>query len=128
VTSALPSVGYQPSGPELRMLAAVARQSICDAWQRGEDRSVFHGYCIETKRIKTRHIGTADDGHPLLVLTLRAAGAAGVLDRLFIAVASHPSPGSAWHISFDGVRAFPPCRTKSLVGCVSPSDARHASP
>jgi hypothetical protein len=104
VTSVQPAFGYQPSGTELRMLAAVARQSICDAWQRGEDRIAFHGYCIETKRIKTRHIGMADDGHPLFLLTLRAAGAAGVLDRLFIAVAPHPIPGSAWRISFEGAR------------------------
>ena len=109
MTSVQPAFGYQPSGTELRMLAAVVRQSICEAWQRGEDRTAFHGYCIETKRIETRRIetrriGTVADDHPLFVLTLRAAGAARVLDRLFIAVASHPIPGSAWRISFDGAR------------------------
>jgi len=123
VTNTPTSVVYQPSGLEMRMLGAVARQSICDAWQRGEDRTAFHGYCIETRRI-----GTVDDGHPLLVLTLRATGAVGVLDRLFIAVASHPIPGSAFHINFDWTRALAPRRTESLVGCVSPFDARHASP
>lgn len=81
------------------MLGAVARQSICDAWQRGEDRAAFHGYCIETARI-----GTADDGRALLVLTLRAAGAASVLDRLFISVAPHPNSDSASDIGFDAVR------------------------
>ena len=99
MTTTPKSVGYQPSGPEMRMLGAVARQSICAAWQRGEDRSAFHGYCIETKRI-----GRSGDGHPLLVLTLREASAGRVLYRLFIAVASHPIPGSALRISFDGAR------------------------
>jgi hypothetical protein len=88
VTGTPASVGYQPSRPELRMLGAVARQSICDAWLRGADRTVFHGYSIETRRI-----GRAGDGCPLLVLTLRATGVGDVLDRLFIAVASHPIPG-----------------------------------
>jgi hypothetical protein len=105
------------------MLGAVARQSICDAWQRGADRTAFHGYSIETRRIRR-----ADDGHPLVVLTLRATGVGGVLDRLFIAVASHPIPGSAFHISFDWTHASASRRTESLVGCVSPFDARHASP
>lgn len=123
MTSTLTSVGYQPSRPELRMLGAVARQSICDAWQGGADRTAFHGYSIETRRI-----GRADDGHPLIILTLRATGVGGVLDRLFIAVASHPIAGSAFHISFDWTRASASCRTESLVGCVSPFDARHASP
>ena len=123
MTSTPASVGYQPSRPELRMLGAVARQSICDAWLRGADRTVFHGYSIETRRI-----GRAGDGCPLLVLTLRATGVGDVLDRLFIAVASHPIPGSAFHISFDWTHASASRRTESLVGCVSPFDARHASP
>ena len=123
MTTTPKSVGYQPSGPEMRMLGAVARQSICAAWQRGEDRSAFHGYCIETRRI-----GRSGDGHPLLVLTLREASAGRVLYRLFIAVASHPIPGSALRISFDGVRILASHRTGSFVGCVSPFDARHASP
>jgi hypothetical protein len=105
------------------MLGAVARQSICEAWQRGADRTAFHGYSIETRRI-----GMADDGHGLLVLTLRATGTVGVLDRLLIAVASHPIPGSAFPISFDWTRALASRRTESLVGCVSPFDARKASP
>jgi hypothetical protein len=105
------------------MLGAVARQSVCDAWQRGADRTAFHGYSIETRRI-----GVAGDGHPLLVLTLRATGAACVLDRLVIAVASHPIPGSALPIRFDWARALASRRTESLVGCVSPFDARHALP
>ena len=123
MTSAAIAVGYPPGAPELRMLGAIARQSICDAWQRGEDRSAFQGYCIETRRI-----AAVDEGHALFVLTLRATGATGVLDRHVIAVAPHPIPGSAFPISFDGARTLASRRTESLVGCVSPFDARHASP
>ena len=83
------------------MLAAVVRQSICDAWQHGEDRTAFGGYCIETRRIDA-----ASDGQPLLLLALRALGAAEVLDRLFIAVALNRSPSSPSGISFDWVRAW----------------------
>jgi len=85
------------------MLAAVVRQSICDAWQHGEDRTVHQGYCIGTRRIDA-----ARDGQPLLLLTLRALGAAEVLDRLFIAVALNRSPSSPSGISFDWVRAWEP--------------------
>jgi hypothetical protein len=104
------------------MLCAVARQSICEAWQSGKASTAFHGYCIETRRL-----GTAKDGSALVVLTL-ATGAAGVMDRLFTAVASHPIPGSAFPIGFEGTRALASRRTESLVGCVSPFDARKASP
>ena len=97
------SLAYQPSEPELRMLAAVVRQSICDAWQHGEDRTVHQGYCIGTRRIDA-----ARHGQPLLLLTLRALGAAEVLDRLFIAVALNRSPGSPSGISFVWVRAWEP--------------------
>jgi len=95
VTHTPRSLEYQPGRPELRMLGAVACQSICDAWHRGQASTAFHGYCIETRRL-----GTAKDGSALVVLTLRANGV-GVLDRLFIAVASHPIPDSASDISFD---------------------------
>ena len=93
------TIQRQPSEPELRMLGAVVRQSICDAWQCGEDRAAFRGYRIETRRIEA-----CGHGHPLFVLTLSDASAGRVLYRLFIAVASHPIPGSALRISFDGAR------------------------
>ena len=105
------------------MLGAVVRQSICDAWQCGEDRAAFRGYRIETRRIEA-----CGHGHPLLVLTFQATGSGSVLDRLFIAVALQPASGPALAISFDGVRILASHRTGSFVGCVSPFDARHASP
>lgn len=123
------SPAYQPSTVELRMLGAILFQSIRDAWELGVDRTQFRGYCIEARRIDA-----ADSGHPELLLTLRVAGAAGVvgvsavLDRLFIAVAPFPIPGTGCDIRLNCVRNFVPPRTESPVGCVSPIDARYASP
>ena len=120
---------YQPSTAELRMLGAILFQSIRDAWESGVDRARFHGYSIEARRVDA-----ADGGHPQLVLTLRVAGVAGVvgesavLDRLFIAVAPYPIPGRGCDIRLKCVRSFVPRRTESPVGCVSPIDARYASP
>ena len=125
--SALPA--YQPSTAELRMLGAILFQSIRDAWELGMDRTRFRGYCIEARRIDG-----VDGGHPQLVLTLRVAGVAGVvgvsavLDRLFIAVAPYPIPGTGCDIRLKCVRNLSPRRTESPVGCVSPIDARNASP
>lgn len=125
--SALPA--YQPSAAELRMLGAILFQSIRDAWELGMDRTRFREYCIEARRIDV-----ADGGHPQLVLTLRVAGVAGVvgvsavLDRLFIAVAPYPIPGTGCDIRLSFVRSFVPRRTESPVGCVSPIDACYASP
>ena len=120
---------YQPSNTELRMLGAIMFQSIRDACQHGEDRVWFRGYSFEARRIDA-----ADGGHPQLVLTLRVAGVAGVvggsavLDRLFIAAAPYPIPGRGCDIRLKCVRNFVLRRTESPVGCVSPIDARNASP
>jgi len=129
VTCPSSSPAYQPSTAELRMLGAILFQSIRDAWEMGVDRTRFRGYSIEAWRIDA-----ADGGHPQLVLTLRVAGVAGVvgvsavLDRLFIAVAPYPIPGTGCDIRLKFVRSFVRRRTESPVGCVSPIDARNASP
>jgi hypothetical protein len=65
-----------------------------------------------------------------MVLTLRVARRrcrCVVLDRLFIAVAPYPIPGTRCDIRLKPVRHLPR-RTESPVGCVSPIDARNASP
>jgi hypothetical protein len=120
------SPAYQPSDFELRTLGAILFQSIRDAWQRGEDRVWFRGYCIEARRIDAADV--ADMGHSLLMLTLRIAGAAGMRDRRFIAVAPYPIPGAGFDIELIRVRAVAPRRLRFHVGCVSPIDARNASP
>jgi hypothetical protein len=123
VTRAPPSPAYQPTDAELRMLGTVLFQSIRDAWQRGHDRVWFRGYCVEAVRVDG-----AAGGHPLLMLTLRIAGAPGVPDRAFIAVAPYPIPSAGCDIRLQPVRNSLPCCTESPVGCVSPIDVRNASP
>ena len=123
MTATPPVPAYQPSTAELRMLGAIMFQSIRDACQHGEDRVWFRGYSIEARRIDA-----ADGGHPQLVLTLRVAGASAVLDRLFIAVAPFPIPGTGCDLRLKCVRTAVRRRTESPVGCVSPIDARYASP
>jgi hypothetical protein len=123
------SPAYQPSDFELRTLGAILFQSIRDAWQSGQDRVWFRGYCIEARRIDVADMADmADGGHSLLMLTLRIAGVAGMRDRRFIAVAPYPIPGAGFDIELIRVRAVAQRRLKSHVGCVSPIDARNASP
>ena len=122
--SAVPaSPAYQPSDPELKMLGAILFQCIGDACKLGMDRVRFRGY-----RIEARRIDGADGDHPQLMLTLRVTGAAGVLDRMFIAVAPYLIPGTRCDIRLKSVRPLSPRRTESPVGCVSPIDARYVSP
>ena len=113
----------QPSAAELRMLSVVAQQAIVDAWQCGMERAWFRGYRIEARRL--------DGGHGpgrFLVLTLGSLDTAGVLDRVLIEVAPRSNSVSACGISFSRASADSARRTESLVGCVSPFDARYASP
>lgn len=134
MTNAPAGVTYQPSATELQMLGALLLQSIRDAWLLGEDRVRFRGYCIEARRVETRAMDArridsgAGGGHPQLMLTLRIAGAPGVLDRMFIAVAPYPIPGAGCDIRLQPVRQMPQQRIESPVGCVSPIDVRNASP
>ena len=123
MTAAPTSPAYQPSDSELRMLGALLFQCIRDAWRCGEDRVWFLGYCIEARRIDA-----FDGGQPQLLLTLRTTGVSAVLDRMFIAVAPYPIPGTRCEIRLNCVRSFVPRRTQSPVGCVSPIDACYASP
>ncbi len=114
---------YQPSAAELRMLSAVAQQAIVDAWRCGMERAWFRGY-----RIEARRLDGADGRSQFLVLTLGSVGGAGVLDRVFIEVAPRPNSGSACDLCFSRASAAASWRTESLAGCVSPVDARYASP
>ncbi len=114
---------YQPSAAELRMLSVVAQQAIVEAWRCGKERARFRGYRVEARRLDGVH-GRSQ----FLVLTLGTVDTAGVLDRVLIEVAPRSNSGSACGISFWRASAATARRTKSLVGCVSPCDARYASP
>jgi hypothetical protein len=105
------------------MLRAIAQHAIGDALRNGVDHASFRGYRIEARRM---HGGCG--GNPLIELTLSAIGSAGVLDRMFIEVALRPQCTSACGLFISGAHVDTPRPTGSLVGCVSPFDARHASP
>jgi hypothetical protein len=123
VTRGNASPDCQLGGPELRMLRAVMRRSTRDAWQRKEDGAAFRAYGIETRRMEAASVGVA-----LVMRTLRAPGDTKVLYRLLIAVALQPVPGSLFDIGSTGVRFSASRQGESPVGCVSPIDARNASP
>jgi hypothetical protein len=114
---------YQPSAAELRMLSVVAQQAIVDAWRCGIERAWFRGYRIEARRLDGVHGPSR-----FLVLTLSTVDTAGVLDRVLIEVAPRLNSGSACGIRFSRASADSARHTESLVGCVSPFDARYASP
>ena len=105
------------------MLSVVAQQAIVNACRCGTERAWFRGYRIEARRL--------DGGHGpgrFLVLTLGAVDNAEVLDRVLIEVAPCSNSGSTCSISFSRASAAAVRRIDSLVGCVSPFDARYASP
>jgi len=105
------------------MLSVVAQQAIFDAWRCGAERAWFRGYQIEARRLDR-----GDGRCNFLVLTLGTVGTAGALDRLLIEVAPGADPGSASALCFSRASVVAVRRTGSLVGCVSPFDARYASP
>jgi hypothetical protein len=114
---------YQPSAAELRMLSVVAQQAIVDAWRCGVERAWFCGY-----RIEARRLDGPDGCSQFLLLTLGSLDTVGALDRVLIEVAPCSNSVSACCISFSQASAASARRTESLVGCVSPFDARYASP
>jgi hypothetical protein len=105
------------------MLRVLAHDALANAMLRGFERVSFHGYCIEARRICTVSADRAS-----IALTLTADGGAELLDRVRIAVAFRSDPGSACRIVPLHARAVAARQTESLVGCVSPVDARYASP
>ena len=117
-----PSVGH-PSAPECRMLRVLAHDALSAALLHGFERISFHGYCIEARRFSAAGAERAS-----VDLTLTADGGAELLDRVRIAVACRSDPRSACRVDFLHVPSMAACTTESLAGCVSPVDARYASP
>jgi hypothetical protein len=91
VTGTPASVGYQPSRPSCGCSVPLRADAICDAWQRGADRTVVSWLQHRSQA----HRSGRRAAMPLLVLTLRAPPAARrvPLDRLRIAVACAPDSG-----------------------------------
>jgi hypothetical protein len=105
------------------MLRVLVHDALAAALLHGFDRISFHGFCIEARCLSASGADPA-----CMALTLTADGGAELLDRVRIAVAFRSDPGSACRI--DPLHALPVTarQTESLAGCVSPVDARYASP
>ena len=105
------------------MLCLLAHDALAAALLHGFDRVSFRGYCIEARRLSA---AGADVASLELVLTIH--GGAELLDRVRIAVAFRSDEGSACRIDPSHAPAIAARRAESLAGCVSPVDARYASP
>ena len=105
------------------MLRVLVHDALAAALLHGFERVSFHGYCIEARCLSA---SGADVASVELVLTID--GGAELLDRVRIAVAFRSDPGSACRIDPSHAPAIVARRAESLAGCVSPVDARYASP
>ena len=105
------------------MLRVLAHDALAAAMLHGFERISFHGYCIEARRLFAPGTEVAS-----VDLVLTADGGAELLDRVRIAVAFPSDPGSACRIDPLHAPAIAARRVESLAGCVSPVDARYASP
>jgi hypothetical protein len=105
------------------MLRLLVHDALAAALLHGFDRVSFHGYCIEARCLST---SGADVASVELVLTID--GSAELLDRVRIAVAFRSDPASACRIAPSHALPVAARQAESLAGCVSPVDARYASP
>jgi hypothetical protein len=97
---------------------ALAVAALSDAAQLS-----FRGY-----RIDARRLGAAGADGAFVEITLAVDGGSAPLDRVHIAVASRSDPRSACRVDCLHAPVKAACTTESLAGCVSPVDARYASP
>jgi hypothetical protein len=105
------------------MLRVLAHAALADAVLHGAERLAFHGYRLEGRRL-------TDAGADRAIVELTLIGCDGVelLDRARIAVAFRSGAGSRCHNEPLHAPATAARRAESLAGCVSPIDARYASP
>lgn len=105
------------------MICAMAHAAIIEAARHGKDCTSFRGYRIDANRVDA----TGEKGHWIEV-TLSAVCGACVLDSVLIEVARRPHLGSACPIEPTAAGPVATRRIGFLAGCVSPFDARYASP
>ncbi len=108
---------------EWRMLRVLAHDTFAAAVLHGAAHASFHGFGITARRLSA-----AGPGRDFIELTLTAGSGAEMLDRARIAVAFRSDAGSACRIEPSRTPAMAACHTESFAGCVSPVDARYASP
>lgn len=105
------------------MLRVLAREVLADATLHGAAQLSFRGY-----RVAATRLCTAGTDGAFVEITLAGNRGGEPLDRVRIAVASRSDPRSACRVDFLHVPLMTACTTESLAGCVSPVDARYASP
>ena len=105
------------------MLCVLAREALAVATLHGAAQLSFRGY-----RVAARRLGATGADKAFVEITLAANRSREPLDRVRIAVASRSDPGSACRIDHSHAPAISACQAESLAGCVSPVDARYASP
>ena len=105
------------------MLRVLACEVLAVATQRGAAQLSFRGY-----RVAARRLCAAEANETLVEVILSGNRGGELLDRVRIAVASRSDAGSAWRIDSLHAPTTAVCTTESLAGCVSPVDARYASP
>ena len=105
------------------MLGVLAREALAVATLHGAAQLSFRGY-----RVAARRLGAAGAEGSLVEVALATNGGSEPLDRVRIAVASRSEAGSACRIDSLHAPVTAVCTTESPAGCVSPVDARYASP
>ena len=105
------------------MLRVLAREALAFATLHGAAQLLFRGYRVAA----TRLCAAGADG-AFVEITLAGNCGGEPLDRVRIAVAFRSDPGSASRIDHSHAPATVACQAESLAGCVSPIDARYASP
>ena len=105
------------------MLRVLAREALAVATLHGAAQLSFRGYHIAARRLCATEANEA-----LVEITLAGSCGGEPLDRVRIAVASRSDAGSACRIDPLHAPAIAACQADSLAGCVSPVDARYASP
>jgi len=112
-----------PDSHECRMMRALFDEVLRTAALHGFERVSFHGY-----RIEGRSLYVAGARHARVMLTLHADDGSALHDAARIAVALPSRLRSACVISHPRAPVLAALEAESLAGCVSPVDARHASP
>ncbi len=105
------------------MLNVLAREALAAAVLHDAAQLSFRGY-----RIDARRLGTTGADEAIVEITLARSRGGEPFDRVRIAVASRSDAGSAWRTDSLHTPGTAVCTTESLAGCVSPVDARYASP
>ena len=112
-----------PCAPEWAMLRVLAREALAVATLHGAAQLSFRGYRIDATRL------WATGANEALVEVILSGNRGGdPLDRVRIAVAFRSDEGSASRIDPRLTPAIAAGQAESLAGCVSPVDARYASP